>query len=211
MPQAHDGKDIYKELSADMRNSLKHIYRQITTASQEDSAAAKSEALFSEASDQLNEVVKATESAAMDIMDIVEKQLDQTNANAALIASLQGKITDEALDTLRINNEKLATDLTSVLAALGFQDITGQRIKKVMSALLAIENSVLELYLSSGLVMEAAEKTPHKHADEIRAEAKKAVDDYNSSARKTGSELKGPSSDGVSQEAIDNMLAQLGL
>lgn len=210
MPQANPENNVYKELSADMRNSLKQIYKQIASASKENSAAARSEALFTEASDQLKEVVKATESAAMNIMDIVENQLDRTDANAELLSSLEGQADAEILEQLRLNNEKLASDLTSVLTALSFQDITGQRIEKVMSALVAIENSVVELYLSSGLAMEAAEKNPEKPVETIKAEAHKAVEEY-SGARKTGSELKGPSSNAVSQSAIDDMLAQLGL
>ncbi len=206
-----DKNSIYKELTADMRDSLKNIYKQIASASEAgDSAAARSEALFTEASDELHEVVKATESAAMNIMDIVEKQLARVAAEGQLLASLEGKVPEDVLRQLREANHGLSTDLTSVLTALSFQDITGQRIKKVMSALGAIENSVVELYLSSGLAMEAAEKNPDKTAEAIKKESKEAVKGY-SGAKITGSELKGPSANSVSQAAIDDMLAQLGL
>lgn len=209
MPQSQS--NIYKELSADMRDSLKQIYRQIASAStEEDSVAAKSEALFTEASDQLNEVVKATENAAMDIMDIVEKQLEQTEADGELLKELDGKIPAKTLARLRQSNARLAADLTSVLTALSFQDITGQRIKKVMSALAAIENSVVDLYLSSGLAMDAAEKNPGKSAQAIKSDTRKAMEEY-AEGKKSASELKGPASTPVSQRAIDDMLAQLGL
>lgn len=201
---------VYKELNTDMRNGLKHIYKQISSVSKEDAQAVASGELFTEASDQLNEVVKATESAAMNIMDIVEKQLEQTDNTAALLDSLDGKMDATALTQLRENNSKLAADLTSVLTTLSFQDITGQRIKRVMAAMSAIENSVVELYLSSGVAMEVAEKNPDKSADMIRAEAQKVVDEYGE-VRKGDSKLKGPSKEGVSQKAIDDMLAQLGL
>lgn len=207
MPEKHDG--VYRELSADMRAGLRQIYRQISSASIEEDAT-RSEALFSEASDQLQEVVKATESAAMNIMDIVEKQLELAEANARLLDSIAKQMPADEIAALRENNEKLTTDLTNVLTALSFQDITGQRIKKALGALKAIESSVVDLYLSSGLVMEAAEKNPHKSAGAIRAEARKAVDEYREN-KKEGSELKGPDVNGISQDAIDGMLAQLGL
>lgn len=201
---------VYKELNEGMRDGLKNIYKQISSVSKEDMQPSKSGELFTEASDQLNEVVKATESAAMNIMDIVEKQLEQTEETARLLASQAGKVDDAALAQLQANNDNLAADLTSVLTTLSFQDITGQRIKRVMADLSAIESSVIELYLSSGVAMEVAEKNPEKTADEIKAVAHKAVEDYGD-AKKTNSELKGPTKEAVSQTAIDAMLAQLGL
>lgn len=209
MPDS-DGS-IYKELSAEMRDGLKNIYQQISTACAAGNSAADPEALFHEASDQLREVVRETESAAMDIMEIVEKQLEQAAATASLLATLRHKLgNDPELELLRQKNSSLSHDLTSVLTALSFQDITGQRIKKVMAALSALENSVVELYLSSGLVMEAAEKDPSKAAGEIREDAARAMAEYREN-KAVSSELKGPDSNGVSQAAIDDMLAQLGL
>ena len=79
-----------------------------------------------------------------------------------------------------------------------------------MAALNAIEDSVVQLYISSGLIMEGAERDPAKDSDTLQAEAQKAVDDFREN-RKAGSELKGPDKDGISQNAIDDMLAQLGL
>lgn len=200
---------VYKQLSADMRDGLRNIYQQLATASSEGDGASHAEALFTEASDQLDEVVRATESAAMSIMEIVERQLERTEETSAILARLQTRLgDDEDLDRLVAMNGKLGQDLTNVLTALSFQDITGQRIKKVMTALAAMERNVLELYLSSGLVMEGAAKDPAKDVKTLKAEARQAMDDFRANA---GSELKGPDKNGVSQAAIDDMLAQLGL
>lgn len=202
---------IYRELSAEMRNGLKSIYQQISSASAENPEVEQTDALFNEASDQLQEVVRATETAAMDIMEIVEKQLDLAAANTALLQALRLKLGDDAdLTQIEENNNSLGQDLTAVLTALSFQDITGQRIKKVMAALNTIESSVVDLYLSSGLVMEAAEKHPDKDAGQLKAEAARAVQEFRDN-QQVKSELKGPSSSGVSQAAIDDMLSQLGL
>lgn len=207
MPENKAG--VYRELNAEMRDGLKQIYKQISSAHLEGEAPARQEALFSEASDQLKEVVKATESAAMNIMDIVEKQLDGIGANRTLLQSLREKYPAEAqLGQLEQSLGQLDTDLTNVLTALSFQDITGQRIRKVMEALRAIETSVVELYLSSGLAMAAAEENPGKDMNLIHQEARQAVAEYKANG---GSELKGPDVNGISQSAIDDMLAQLGM
>lgn len=201
---------IYRELSAEMRDGLKNIYQQLSTASAAGSVAVPDQ-LFSEASSQLKEVVKATETAAMDIMDIVEKQLADTEKTQAALAEMRRQFGEcPQIAELEERNKALAADLTSVLTRLSFQDIAGQRIKKVMAALNTLEQSVVELYLSSGLVMEAAEKNPHADSSAIKAEAGKALDDYREN-RAVKSELKGPDSNAASQAAIDDMLAQLGL
>lgn len=200
---------VYKQLSADMRDGLKNIYQQISTASNAD-LPPRTDLLFTEASDQLDEVVKTTEQAAMTIMEVVEKQLELTQESSELIERLKKK--NDAADLARLAeiNAGLQDDLTSVITALSFQDLTGQRIKKVVAALNSIETSVVELYLSSGLVMDGAEKDPQKDAQTLQAEAQQAMRDF-SEKRKVVSELKGPDKNGVSQSAIDDMLAQLGL
>lgn len=204
MPESHDS--VYRDLSVEMHDGLRNIYQQISNAS----AAGKDPGtLFNDASVQLEEVVRETESATMDIMEIVEKQLAQTERISAVLAALRHKFGDDPdLELLRHSSQELSRDLTAVLTALSFQDITGQRIRKVLQALGALENNVVELYLSSGLVIEAADRNPHREAGEIREEARKAVEDYRENR---GSELKGPDKNGVSQAAIDDMLAQLGL
>lgn len=213
MPKQKVDSTIYKQLSADMRDGLKNIYQQISNASNTacDKDSKGTEALFNEATDQLDEVVKTTESAAMSIMEIVEKHLDLAQECAALIEKLKNNNGEGVeLQKLTTANNELVRDLTTVLTTLSFQDITGQRIKKVMSALNAIEKSVLELYLSSGLVMEGAEKNPARDAHDIKQDAQKAMQDFMEN-RNVASELKGPSKNGVSQGAIDDMLSQLGL
>lgn len=202
---------VYRQLSADMREGLRDIYQQISTASAADGAAPATDALFHEASAQLDEVLRDTESAAMSIMEIVEKQLELQAESAELIAAA-----GEAPGMARLAaiNDELGSDLTTLLTTLSFQDITGQRIKKVVVALNGIERRVVDLYVSSGLVMDGAEKDPAKDAQTLHEEARKAVADFREQQQqpegKTGSELKGPDRNGVSQAAIDDMLAQLG-
>lgn len=211
MPEPQPDRQVYRELSADMRTGLAKIYHLISSASLDGETVLQSEALFTEASDQLKEVVKATESAAMDIMDIVEKQLEQAENNVAVLNRLADRLQgDSELEALKTSNEKLVADLTQVMTALSFQDITGQRIKKVLNALNGIETSVVDLYLASGLVMDAAEKHPDANIESIKTEAQKALRDYRE-AQKSGPQLKGPDASGQSQAAIDDMLAQLGL
>ena len=202
---------VYRQLSTDMRQGLKDIYQQISTASDSQPPVdASTDALFHEATDQLDEVLKTTESATMSIMEIVERHLDMQEQNAELLTLVQkGTISPEQIAMLEDNNRQMGDDLNSVLTTLSFQDITGQRIKRVVTALNKIENTVVELYLSSGLIMEGAEKFPQKNAAALQDEARQAVEEFRQ--HRKAESLKGPDKNGVSQGAIDDMLSQLGI
>ena len=80
----------------------------------------------------------------------------------------------------------------------------------MVTALNKIENTVVELYISSGLIMDGAAKDPNKDTESLQTEARKAVEDFRQS-RKKADGLKGPDGNGVSQSAIDDMLSQLGM
>lgn len=200
---------VYRQLSEGMRNGLKDIYHQVSSASD---AVKKNDhganALFSEASDQLREVVRTTEEAAMNIMAIVEKQQEKMLERREFFKGIIPRLSAEEVEKITELNSSLEHDLVEVLTALSFQDLAGQRIKKVSEALNAIEKSVLELYLSSGLMLEGAEKDPAKDVETLQAEAQQAIDNFRG---QKNSQLKGPDANGIPQGAIDDMLAQLGL
>ncbi len=203
---------VYKQVSADIRDGLRDIYQQISTASKDQPQVVEQpKELFLEASSQLTEVLKATETATMHIMEIVERHLELQGQNVELLEKLRnGENVALHTSTLIEHNHKLGDDLTALLTTLSFQDITGQRIKRVVSALEQIEAKVVELYVSSGLMMEGAEKDPMKNVAELQSEAKQAMQEFRK-GQQVRSELKGPDTHGVSQNAIDDMLSQLGL
>ena len=144
----------------------------------------------------------------MTIMEIVERHIELQEKNVELLGGLDDSAANAApLAQLAANNSLLGDDLSALLTALSFQDITGQRIKRVVSALSQIESMVVELYVSSGLLLDAADKNPTKNVQELQDEARQAVKEFNQGR----GELKGPDKAGVSQGAIDDMLSQLGL
>ncbi len=103
---------------------------------------------------QLNEVVKATEVATNAIMD-----------RADAIMLIAGGLADEAIGS------QLAEHAVGILEACSFQDITGQRIKKVLNTLEQIElriSHVVKLFggvLPENLLVGDVD-TGHRRADE---------------------------------------------
>jgi len=91
---------------------------------------------------ELDAIVKATEDATNTILDNAEK-----------IQALAGEIEGE-------KGEKIIEAVTAIFEASNFQDITGQRINKVVTTLIEIETSVNTLLEALGdkITIKAADK-----------------------------------------------------
>lgn len=103
---------------------------------------------------QLNEVVRYTEEATNTIMD-----------NAEALMALAGSLVDTDASA-KVNEHALG-----ILEACSFQDITGQRIKKVMSTLEQIELRIARLIKLFGgsmpeVLANAVDNGAPKRADE---------------------------------------------
>lgn len=101
------------------------------------------------ATDELDAVVLATEDAAEKIMNAAEQ--------------IQGIAKDLELDQV----QKLSEAVTLIYEACSFQDITGQRISKVVQTLKYIEKKLDELFTfySKGIVKSIVDKTKNIEND----------------------------------------------
>lgn len=156
---------------------------------------------FPDASRQLNAVTGDLENAANNIMTILEGLLqEQDNANA-LITSLSkwagslgdGKAAEgvEILKKLEGINAKTKKEMMDIFTNLSFQDLTGQKLKKVIGSLAVVETKLLELALTFGF-----NDSQKKSCDE-----KKDMLDS----------LKGPTNPmPIDQDLVDKLLKELG-
>ncbi len=198
--------EFHQRLNQEMRQGLQEIYKEINQAAKTGGDALarndrqQADQLFQEAALQLDKILQTTETATTEIMDIVEKHMDLQASSVALLDGLEnGQADGEAVAKLRTANEALGEDLMRIMTTLSFQDLTGQRIKRIIEAIKKVEQIVLDLYLSTGLQIKAWAEKPEKDIKELEAEAKQKV-----------SELKGPQTK-VQQGDVDDLLAQLGL
>ncbi len=216
LTQALLESEFYRRISKDMRGGLRRIYKEASAAQSMEQAAggleldkAAADQLFHDASEQLSAVLRQTEDAANAIMAVVEKHLDLQAESADLLQKARrGNATDGEWERLIASNAALGEDLVAMMTVMSFQDLAGQRIKKVDSAIRRIESTVLELYVSSGLMIKAYEEKPGQRLEDIEENAKATVADI--TQKVVGSELKGPG-DGADQGDIDALLAQFGL
>lgn len=199
--------EFFRHLSTDLQDGLKRIYKEINTATRQDGTEAPAQVtkertgeLLHETSDQLDQILKTTEEATVQIMDIVERQMETQATVAEKLAALSdGEPSSDVLAEMAAANETLGQDLMTIMTALSFQDLTGQRIKRVIEAVKQIESITFELFVSTGLKIKAKEQNPEKDMGQIEAEAKQRV-----------STLKGPQNES-SQADVDDLMAQLGL
>lgn len=193
--------EFYRAISNDLQEGLKSIYKEINAAtisapSESPATVTDANEIFSEASKQLGAILQTTESATESIMTLVEKHLEKNDHNLTLLNALESS---KEIRELQAHSQELGQDLMSIMTSLSFQDLTGQRIKRIVTALQQIEKVVFELYMSTGLSLKAMSKNPDQPVEQIRQDSKKRV-----------SKLAGPQ-DETSQQDVDDLLNQLGL
>lgn len=106
------------------------------------------DALFQEAFAQLDAVITTMHDATERILSIVEQQMDRQAHTAVALKALQDGVgTPEMAGELCEWNQSLGEDLTSIILALSFQDLTGQRIHTVREVLGTLQETALESHV----------------------------------------------------------------
>lgn len=116
---------------------------------------------FPEASNQLSAVTGELENAANVIMTILEGLMNEQERADSLLKKLSewaagsgaaGSGAGIALiSDLQAINVKTRSDMMDIFANMSFQDLTGQKLKKVIGSLAVVEKKLLEMALSFGL------------------------------------------------------------
>lgn len=204
--------EFYKCISEDLQQGVSELFRQISNFKKEAGEDGplqppdpdKAEKMLSEASSQLDYIFKSTEEAATNILNIIEKNMAVQDEVLTLLekeGSGSGSGSgSENIQRLKGINRDVQNDYIQVMTALSFQDLTGQRITKVLELLSHIEKSVLRMLVSTGIKMKEKEASPDKDLNEIFSEAQVRLD----------TALKGPQAC-ANQVDIDNLLGELGL
>ncbi|MEW5947863.1 MAG: protein phosphatase CheZ [Thermodesulfobacteriota bacterium] len=201
---------FYKYMSGEFQKGITGLFKEIsdfkkTTVQAEPSrlpdAHENAEKMLSEASTQLDYIFKSTEEAATKILDIIEKNMGVQERISTLLEKEGAKISSNGfVGELKAINTEIQNDYVEIMTTLSFQDLTGQRIKKVVGFLSFIENEVLRLLISTGMKIKEKAAYPDKDTEQIISEAEARADIT----------LKGPQS-GASQADIDKLLADMGL
>lgn len=194
--------EFHRRLGRELQEGLKGIYRELSQVRRETAGDAATGELLSEATDQLDQVLKTTERATVEIMEIAERHMDQAASAQARLQELAGMVDGPAAELvagLAAGNAGLSADLMQIMTALSFQDLTGQRIGRIFAALRRVEALTVDLVVHAGVKLQAKAQHPDLDPAEIEAVAQERASD-----------LKGPQA-AASQENIDALLAQMGM
>lgn len=174
----HDADVLKKELVG-LFNHIQRIRREIAAIRRP--GAASGEDHFMQMSDELDAIVEATEQATNSIMENVEQMED-------LLNDLRALQTDPAAVAIL---DQIPEKTSAIFEACAFQDITGQRITKVVNSLQFVEtrvNALVSMWGANELTKVGPQKT------EEQDEYKRYLN---------GPQLSGQ---GVSQADVDAML-----
>lgn len=176
-----------KGLEAKLHNETREL-AELIRQTRMDIAALNPESITEEhlpvAGKELEAIVSATETATNDIMEAAE-----------VIEASAEELPPEAA-------ERISDGITKIYEACSFQDITGQRISKVVSALQQVEEKV-------GTMLAALGEEVQREAAEIKADAEPQKE---TEAEREQKLMNGPQAveEAPSQQDIDALFEQVG-
>ena len=181
------------------------------------------------ANERLNYVLELTENAANTTMDMVDvsmpvaeemgeqarllrqdwKQMADSQSSMSELKDL-GRTTESFLQEIEKGSDSLNKNFTEILLAQGFQDITGQLIKRVIGLVSDVESSLVQLVAVAGKVDQISGLT-NDDAKDATVVDEEAVAEENL-VKGHGPQLhKETSTDVVAdQDEVDDLLSSLG-
>ena len=105
--------------------------------------------------------------------------------------------------------KRIISHITRIMESLSFQDLSGQRILKIVRLISNVQLQLLSLLVSFGAKLKKKQEEESITSTETEGLAQQEVDKM--MERVTASSLKGPASESrLDQDAVDNMLAEMG-
>lgn len=148
-----------------------------------------------QASNELDEIVKTTEKATNKIVDSTEQLQGVNSRIRERLMMVDPPIDEDVMMSVDDAFAESETHISAIYEACNFQDLTGQRIKKIRNVLADIERQVMHLVIVFGLENRSGNLTD-KEKEKLLNEADL---------------LKGPNKEGegLEQDDIDDILSKL--
>lgn len=164
MAEANDS--LFKEIgriTRKLHNSLEEFKRAVDQGIQKIKNNKVPDAV-----DSLQFVISQTEAAADKTMTIVERYFEESEDLMKNINSIKGN--KNIVNYLKQFKEGLDNDMTEILTAQQFQDITGQTIKKVIDLIHNIESELVELIRNFGIPIDDSKTDSNMNKEDYSAE-----------------------------------------
>lgn len=179
---------------------------------------------FNDASNRLNYVIELTQNAAEKTMDMVEEAAPismDIGQEAALLKTEWARLKQREMtpdefrvlydrlgnffDHMDTSTTKLNENLQNIILEQGFQDLTGQVLKRVISLVSEVEENLVSLVRIAGQVESVVGIKPEDERE--KAQAAKAPN-----LKGEGPQIKAEERDDVvnNQDDVDDLLSSLG-
>lgn len=210
-------QSLYREvgrLTRSLHEAIRNFQIQPQSAEQQEALSK-----MSDASDRLQYVVEMTGKAANRTMDLVEDAMPRASAMCTQAKSLRDDWQrlrrremepsefrelyvriDSFFESLAIDSERMYGDLSEILLAQDFQDLTGQVIQKVTALVKEVEDNLLSLVVMAG------------HVDQLTGTVHELKEQENQSIKGEGPQMNAAERVDVmsGQDDVDDLLSSLG-
>lgn len=214
-----DDETFYRSVTQEMTGNVKDLalvlinFRKDFTSKIRPHIEDIANVFIPQTSDQLEGIIETTEQAANTIMDNLERMNQLVSGNSKIITAMQnGKVEDRALETsvvgdlapaldaLSKNNNEYRNLITDTFTQMSFQDLTGQRLQRIIKLVSEIEEKITKMVISFGLKLTEREKNPEMSTEELQKKVDEQVHLL------AGPQKKGA---GLDQDGIDDLLNSL--
>ena len=152
MSQGDFKHEIKEELYGQLGDIARYINTTIKRMQSVEPGIADASGKIPQASVQLSEISKATEEATHNVMTQVEKVLDNHDLIIHHTESAErGNDLPNSLGEVRNVVSENREILLDIITGLSFQDLTGQKIKKIVGLIEDVEKRLLQLIVTFGL------------------------------------------------------------
>ena len=155
--------DFYKDMSIQLQGELGRLAEYINKIKSGminvNVQARYSSQRIPEASLELSGVREVTMDAANTMLELTEKVLDGQARLEALVDGLKAERPAPAVEEMKSIIGANNNSLISMMAALSFQDMAGQRMNKVIEMVDEVETRILKILLHLGVGIERKEGT----------------------------------------------------
>lgn len=175
-----------------------------------------------QATDQLETIIESTAKAADKIMDNLESMQENTARLEKIISSLeQGKIlipdgekgnvetaiNEQAvkdisplIEYIKSSNEHYTSLISDTFIQMSFQDLTGQRINRIIKLVSQLEEKLKNMVIAFGIKLTEKDKNPNISNEDLEKAVEEKI-----------TELAGPQKEGhgLDQAGIDELLGSL--
>lgn len=214
-----DDEEFYRSVTTEMSGNVKDLalvlinFRKDFTQKIRPHIEDIANVFIPQTSDQLEGIIETTEQAANTIMDNLDRMNQMVAENKSLITALQngtvngGTLAPDVaadlaptLDVLAKHNGEYLDLITDTFTQMSFQDLTGQRLQRIIKLVGEIEEKITKMVISFGLKLTEREKNPELSAEELQKKVDEQVQLLAGPQKKGG---------GLDQDGIDDLLNSL--